>query len=452
MQQSDKFRDYAALVCGQLRWKKARPVIAREIETHLQDQCDALVRGGMGEEEAIDESIRQMGDAVEIGTSLDRVHRPKPSWGLLVLTGILLLAGLGIHIFITCDSVFSGRLLFHLIAALLGFGCLIGAYFMDYTILGKWPLAFFAGAIALISCVILFDPAGARGRSYIAAQLTLLLPLAYAALLYGLRGKRYLGLAFALVGLAVPCVFCAIIPCVAGLLITAAAWGDWFKIGKGRGLILLGALVLVGAATVFLYIWSSAYLRERMELAFHPELDPTGRGWTGMLIREVLAGARLVGKGTLEAYEAVTPFLLESTDFLLTYLIHRVGWISLIVLLAVFLVFFAAAVHKCLKQKNMLGRLASLSVILTLALQVLLYVCLNLGICLFGGISLPLISYANTALVVNMALIGVMLSAFRTGLLVRDGEQPWAKRSRWADRVRWKDGELTISFRRTLPS
>ena len=79
MQQPDNFKAYAALVCEQLRWKRARPVVEREIETHLRDQYDALVKDGLPEEQAVEESIRQMGDAVEIGADLDRVHRPKPS-------------------------------------------------------------------------------------------------------------------------------------------------------------------------------------------------------------------------------------------------------------------------------------------------------------------------------------------------------------------------------------
>ena len=464
MQQPDKFKDYAALVCGQLRWKKARPVVEREIETHLRDQCDALVQGGMDAEKAVDESIRQMGDAVEIGTSLDRVHRPKPSWGLLILTVILLAAGLGIHLFITYNGAHLGLLLRQMIAAVLGLGCLAGVYFMDFTVLGKRPLVFSIGVIALIGCVILSDSWAYLVRPYIAAQLTLLLPLAYAAFLYWLRSKRYLGLILSFAGLAIPCLFCCVIPSVAGLLITAAAgavllaaaaWGDWFRLGKRRGLIVVGALVLLGAAVVFLYLRSNAYLAQRIELAFYPELEPMGRGWWGMMIREVLAGARLAGEGTLGVYAAASASLFEDASLLLVYLIHRVGWISLIVILAVFLVFFAAAVSQCFKQKNMLGRLVSLAVTLTLAFQVLFYVCFNLGIFLFGVLPLPLVSYGNTALVVDLALIGVMLSAFRTGSLVRDGDQTLRGRAKpfpWADRVRWKDGVLTISFKKDLAS
>ena len=462
MQQPDKFKAYAALVCEQLRWKRARPVVEREIKTHLRDQYDALVKDGLPEEQAVEESIRQMGDAVEIGTDLDRVHRPKPSWGLLILTGILLLAGLGIHIFLTYDSNFPYMLRRHVLAAIVGVGCLAGAYFMDFTILGKRPLLFFIGAVVLVGCVTAFDPQTINFRSYTAAQLTLLLPLAYTALLYWLRGKGYLGLVLAIGGLAVQCVCCCIIPFSAGLLITAvtgvvllavAVWENWFQIGKARGLFIWGILVLLAAVAGSLFIWSSSYAASRVELAFHPELDPEGNGFLGMVIRETLAGAQLLGEGVLGAYAA--SMQLNHTDFLLTYLICRIGWISFIVIMAVFVVFFAAAAHKCLKQKNMLGRLASLAVILTLALQVLFYVCFNLGICLFGSISLPLISYGNTPLVVNMALIGVMLSTFRTGVLVRDGETPLpsgARRFRWKDRFRWNDGVLTISFKKNIAS
>lgn len=75
----DPLKAYAKLVGEQLRWKKARPIVEEEIEAHLTDQRDALLRSGMGEEKAIEESPRWMGDAVEIGARLDRIHHPKPA-------------------------------------------------------------------------------------------------------------------------------------------------------------------------------------------------------------------------------------------------------------------------------------------------------------------------------------------------------------------------------------
>lgn len=462
MQLPEKFKEYADLVCQQLRWKKARPVIEREIETHLCDQYDALVKSGLPEENAVDESIRQMGDAVEIGTGLDRVHRPKPSWGLLILTGVLLLIGLGVKAFITYDSDYPNELPKMLIAAALGVGCLLGAYFMDFTVLGKWSLLVYGGVVVLTwYSAIGHISIPMTDSSVWPVYFVLLFPLAYAALLYKLRGKRYLGLILSVCGAAIFGMGFALVPSRAAILIVVvtsvallavAAWGDWFQIGKARGCIILAVLVLVAAAACLWRISSNGILMERIILAFHPELDPTGKGWMGVMIREILSGAQMIGRGDAGRYAAEIPVIMTTTSFLLMYLIHTVGWIAFLAIMAVFAVFFGVAVCKCMKQKNMLGRMVSLAVILTLAMQVILYVMLNLGFYLIEDICLPLVSYGNIALVFDMALIGFMLSAFRTGSLVRDGKLSARSRSTWKEHIRWNDGELTISFKKKIVS
>lgn len=77
----------------QVRWRRARPALAQELRTHLLDQRDACLAQGMSQTEAEAESLRQMGDPVEVGTQLDRVHRPAPQWGMLALVGLLLCSG-----------------------------------------------------------------------------------------------------------------------------------------------------------------------------------------------------------------------------------------------------------------------------------------------------------------------------------------------------------------------
>ena len=52
MSAPERFREYVDLVCRQIRWKKARPVVGRELETHLLDQRGALLRDGVAEADA----------------------------------------------------------------------------------------------------------------------------------------------------------------------------------------------------------------------------------------------------------------------------------------------------------------------------------------------------------------------------------------------------------------
>lgn len=74
----------------------------------------------------------------------------------------------------------------------------------------------------------------------------------------------------------------------------------------------------------------------------------------------------------------------------------------------------------CTNQKSVLGRLVSTSALITFTIQVILYVASNLGFQLLSPLTLPLVSYGGTATIINMMLIGIMLSAFKSGSLVRD--------------------------------
>lgn len=453
----ESFKEYTELVCRQLCWKKARPVIEREIETHLCDQRDALMKNGMDENAATLESIRQMGDAVEIGTELDRVHRPKPAWELFVLTALLAFIGIFIKVFLTYDSDAPWQPIYSVMAVFLGTGCMLGAYFLDFTMIGKRPLAVCFGAVfaVILLCVLPGQPM-LFGQHYYAQYVLLLFPLAFAALLYRLRGRRAVGLLLALASSALLSFCCVLVPSVAGLSVTTlsslillivSATADWFSIGRIRSLVFIGSTALAAAIFLLLAILSSGHLAAHVSAAFNPWSDPMGMGWQGVVVRELICGARFIGRGATGEYSTNAPSFGLDTDFLLTWLVYNVGWIAFIVVMAVFAAFLFCGFRLCFKQKNMLGRLVSLSVMMTLVLQMVFYVATNLGFGLIYSISLPLVSYGNIATVVNMALIGMMLSAFRTGSLAKDGTFGSRSASR---RLYWKNGELTISFKRHI--
>ncbi len=131
------------------------------------------------------------------------------------------------------------------------------------------------------------------------------------------------------------------------------------------------------------------------------------------------------------------------TDFILTYLIFRAGWIAFILIMALLLFFIVKGFLLCFKQRSSLGLFVSVTVMLTFTMQVLGYVTANLGFQLFSPIALPLLSYGKIATVINLALIGIMLSVFRTGDAVKDR---YANAAQKVSFITWGDGKLIISF------
>ena len=88
MQQPSKITEYLETVRQQIRWKKAQLPVLEEINNHLIDQKNAFISEGLSEEEAADRAIAEMGDLFLSGKQLDRAHRPRPDWPLLVMTAV----------------------------------------------------------------------------------------------------------------------------------------------------------------------------------------------------------------------------------------------------------------------------------------------------------------------------------------------------------------------------
>ena len=71
----------------------AREDVRKELLCHIEDQKAAFLSEGMEAAEAEEAAVREMGDPVETGNELDRIHRPKMAWGMIALIAVLSIVG-----------------------------------------------------------------------------------------------------------------------------------------------------------------------------------------------------------------------------------------------------------------------------------------------------------------------------------------------------------------------
>jgi cell division protein FtsW (lipid II flippase) len=452
MEPLNEIKEYQETVCNQIRWKRAHVLISEEIENHIIDQRDAYISDGDVETTATNKAIIQMGDPVTVGTQLDRTHRPKAQWSMIFLTMLLLLIGLLIRMFIINDSDYPWNLPKQLFSTILGLGVMLVVYYADFSLIGKYPKTIYF-IVLMASIIILFTSSEVNGKPYFHAgflsfsytYLTLFFPLTYVAIIYVTRGKGYIGIiqsGIAFLPLAclarVASAFSGfLLLTISGLvLISIAIHKNWFRINKKIGY----GIVFIPTAICFLFtlLTMREYSYEHLKLA-------SGNGYMGQLTKELLKNARLFGRGTMpEQYSMYTfPSPNIDADYLLTYLIFNVGWIALYIIIAILIIFIIKGFMMCMKQKSILGLLVSLAVMMTFSYETIGYILFNLGIQLIAPISLPLISYGNIATIINLALIGVMLSVFRSGDIVSDEKVRIYSNGRF---ITWNDGRLIIDF------
>ena len=438
----ETFTQFARTAAEQLRWKKARPLVEDELLTHLCDQRDALMAGGMDETAATAESLRLTGDPYEIGTELDRVHRPKTPKLLFALAALIALAGLAFTALVSFrDYELSYFAVHQSVALLLGTAALLAAYFLDFTLFGRFalPLALvFHAALVLLSLL----PLGGFWLfhyTYVSTHLLLrglppLLPLMFAVLLYALRGRRGLGIFAALTALAVQLLFCLRIPSLTdlsflflcnGALLLFCARSSWFGLGTKRE-TLLTALPLA-ACTASVLVLGASWFARQLAIVLDPHSYIDGHGYQTVVLRELLQNAKFVGQGGVGPCSAQHLARWEGFGMVdlqahaLTLLVHRCGWLALIALVTLLTALLVLAFRRCRRQESMLARLVSYSVLLSFTTQAAAYLCCDLTLIpISGGVAFPFFTFGIKTILLNMLQLGFLLSTLRVGSVVRD--------------------------------
>ena len=412
----DRLSEYLEAVGAQIRWKRARRPLLRELSDHIADQAAAFEAEGQSPGEALAAAVAEMGEPEAVGRELDRLHRPRSCWRLALTVAVLLGVGLALQLLacqVTGDSASVYYFRRQAVGLVLAVGVLVCLWFSDYTLLfrRRWvPLAVMA-ALCLGFVPILWM----RTSWYISLYRfllypSLLLPIPYAALLVRLRGKGPLAvLLCGIAALALP--FTALLAphltawlVSAGsmlvVLLTAVRLG-WFR-GKRRwnALAALGP-ALTAALGMGCWLARSDYTQMRMAAFWNPALDPFGYGWWYAHLR--------AGEVTY-----------TSPDLLLAEVSQGLGRWAFWAGEAGIILLAALLLRRIFRLRSRTGKLTALAALCPLLFQAVIYWLYNLGWWPSGALSLPFLSYGVTFLLVDAAMAGVLLSVFRMDALVRD--------------------------------
>lgn len=427
-----EMHEYMEILTNQMRSEKARKMVADEIQGHIEDQKRCFVEAGMSEEKAEIEAIRQMGDPVEVGVSMDWIHRPRMDWKAIIIVAIFSITGmiLQYHSF-----MFSGwmqqEVVKHIVLnmgvfALIGFLCMIGICFLDYTIFYRHGLLAFVLVFIFIwiGSIGLFEEINnlGNGDSYQGQYVYLFLPL-YGGLLYKMRGHGYPAV-LGCIGFGLLVVICAR-PVfsvnyafrlgVAVIMMTSfAIYKGWFQ---GSRLILLldfwMSLIGVIIAGIGSMVLRGGYPLARLKMIFNWQIEDWYYGNVFQTLRD--ASQKIEWFGAPNAVEVwqnvVKAGGAENRNIL--YLFLSRGCLPGILMLAIYLFFWGYLLRFCLRQKNELGKIIGFGCTLLLGMEALDYVLANFAIICPGNNNMPFLQPGGVGSVVYYILIGILLSIYR---------------------------------------
>lgn len=419
--ENNKVSDYINKVCMLIRNKDVHYDIKLELQDHIETLKEDFISSGLSEEEAIEKAISHMGDPSLIGKQLDKTHKAKIGWGVIIPLLCFSLFGLVTMYFIQnkgavaeADHIkmFQKNLVFYI----LGIGLITGLYFFDYR-----RILPYSKGIYITSLIILI------------LQLFCTIPV---------NGVYYFRLGPIVVNL-VPYALVLFILSLAGML-QSWKWNNRNESLKSLGIIVLSGLfifisnvaygflyfiacitlmamskakvhqillsIISPIISIYSYFLLEPYRLRRLLIFLKPDLDPLNSGWMYLQPKKVVEGARAFGNGFTMEPKSIPDL---HTDFVFTYIVYTFGWVAAAVLITLIVAFILKIINVAKITKNPYGKLIVSSFIAILTTEFLLNIGMNFGIAPFIGISLPFISFGGSQLLINMTIVGLILSVYR---------------------------------------
>lgn len=431
-----EMHEYLDALKDQIRCVKARDYAAEEVENHIKDQARAYQKEGIEEAEAVARAVRQMGDPVEVGVELDRIHRPCMDWKLVAFAGILSIAGLAIQYAFGMEQADLGLFFRQCLYTGIGILLMAAVCFVDYSIIGKYAFVLWGILSGFVLLVVLFGPTLNGSYLYIRNYIYLYVPV-FAGILYHYRNGgagalikcglfHLVSMMIAMTAVTVPVCLDVTVICL--LMTSAAIWKQWFAVKRRSALagLWLTAILLPVLMVGIGMITMLPYQIARVEAMINPSADPYGAGYVPAMIRETLQKSVWIGKA---------PFQMQGrpesvhTDYVLIQLISGYGLLAAAGVLSVIAGFVIHIFHISLRQKNQLGQVLGMGCCLVFALQTLHYVMLNLGVGIVTT-GMPFLSYGRSPVLVTSVLVGLLLSIYRYKNIVHERKSSYRGRYR----------------------
>ena len=174
--------------------------------------------------------------------------------------------------------------------------------------------------------------------------------------------------------------------------------------------LIIGA----GLVAVLLVLLVSDYAMERVNTwLFLEKADPRGSAWQTWQGLYAIGSGGFFGVGLGNSRQKYGYLPVTQNDFIFSVICEELGFIGAIVVILLFIVFLFRGFYIASAAPDKFGMLLCSGIVIHLTVQAFLNIAVVTNAMPNTGVSLPFISYGGTALVMQMAEMGIVLNISR---------------------------------------
>lgn len=450
-----QINEFLNSVCEQIKYKPIRNTIAEELKNHIEDKKEELIEMGQNEEEAEKNAVEQMGDAEIIGKQLNKVHRPRLDWKLLIILVVLLIFGFVISYIITenehtemmqymkegvSEYITTNYMIKYVCFVGLGFAIGVIIYFCDYERIKNKPLILYIIATVVIILAFLFGTSVnginfLRIGNFSIRSNTIAVPLyilAFIGFLENINEENKLTKLFkeknikinanvlklvvlSLISLLmlslIPSSSSVIVLAITYLILATKKVVSESENKRKHLLMLWGIPIIVGTVVILFEVLSNPYVLDKFISVYNPEEYKETEGWRALNRKEIIESAQKFGEaGNMS--DAIYLFDGFGNNEIISILAHF-GWIPTVTLIIAVLAFSIKLVINSFKIKEKYGSLIILGIGCMFILQSIFNVLMNFNLLFDASFNLPFVTYGCGELIVNMMCLALIFAVYR---------------------------------------
>ena len=434
-------KNFLDKVCGEIKYRPVRKGICEELKSHIQEIKEEYTNKGIPENEAEEKAVLQMGVPEEIGKKLNKIHKPKLDWKLLLMMAILM--GFGVFVAIlkqknTNDNYIQSTIIYMIIGTILS----IGIYFFDYKLLKKYSTTIYIIASILMILPIIqfgFIPRGVYNIRLFGITIspsTIALPLyliSFIGFIFNYNKTNNFNMTILNKEIAinkdmVKIIICSVVSLILmeyiSSITNAIILGIVYLIistvkiiqnkkNRIKNLIILYVIPVFIGLMLILTLVKSPYRLERIVSSFNPEIDPESSGYVGMLQKEILENAKIIGEADTMAISSNQSIINLESNYTFIYLLGRTGILVAGLLVCTIILTSIKLIINAKNIKEQYGKFLIIGLSSLYILQSFATILMNVNMGVQTNVNLPFVTYGGVYFIVSILSIAIIFSVYR---------------------------------------
>ncbi|MGE1011431.1 MULTISPECIES: FtsW/RodA/SpoVE family cell cycle protein [Bacillus] len=399
---------FVSEVTNHIKSKEAKSFVATELDFHLKQAKNTWIEKGLSEEIAENKAVEQMGSPVKLGQELNKLHKPKVDWFLLIL--LVAAMGLGFLPIIALGHT-NDLLMNKVIFVIIGIATAIGMMLLDYRKLERLGWLFYTIGVLILLTLKCFPTGYVIGEAIIKIgpikiDCLMTIPfffLAWASFFNNSRLKFMHLLMLYVFSLYLFLITSVLVPIFIYItMVFVMLW--WSKLGKKTAW-------LITMLPIFLFIirdlfsWSA--VKEYRIARILGFINPAHDQWD-LRLQEAMSSA-----GWFGTYGNIKSIPAAHTDFVFASLTYYYGYVLALVLVIILSLFAVRIMNIAYIINDGYGKLLLVGGVTLFIIHFICNVGMILGLLPRTSISLPFISYGLIPTLFHAFIMGIVLSVYR---------------------------------------